>query len=103
MTSPSEYEQPSDWRDRWALVWARWRWRMVSGLVLLAVGLGAALFWYVGGTEKRTLANAAKFVQAGDWRRAAMLLEQAVRAHPDHLAVCRAWAEFLDRLGIPES
>lgn len=72
---------------------------MASGLI----GAGAILAWYAAGTEQRTLMNAAKFERAGDLRSAGMLLEQAVRAHPEHVAACRAWAEFLDRIGAPES
>lgn len=69
----------------------------------MANGVVFAIWLYVAGAEKRTLSRAADFEKQGDWRSAGMLLEQAVLAHPERAPVARAWAEFLDRIGAPES
>ena len=90
---------PPDPRRRW-----RRRWVAVGAAVALA-GLLAAGYWgvvrWIAWREKGILQKAETAFFEHDFRRAQLLLEQAVQVNPRNLDARRQLAEFYERFGSP--
>lgn len=70
---------------------------MIMGALALVAGV--AIWYWAVGAELRNLRAAGRLVEQGEYRRAQLLLEQAVQVRPDSVAAQRALAEFFDRVG----
>jgi hypothetical protein len=80
----------------------RRRWLPLAGLgLVMLAAAGVAIWTYVEGAERRSLALARRLTTEGELRRAVLLLEQALQVNPQSVAARRAMAEFSDHLGLP--
>ncbi|MBI5424767.1 MAG: tetratricopeptide repeat protein [Opitutae bacterium] len=95
---PDFFERFEAWRSSPRLLR---RLGIAAAVLALVAGVAAWRWW--ASAEARALAKAAEFQEVGDWRRAELLLQQALDRHPGSLPAHRAYAAFLDRVNRPDA